>query len=229
MTTECAGFWHGVRSSEMPMRPWWIYALRIAIFLTAVAGFAKGDPIYGVFCLLGLGLALVPAFLARSPNAAVPFEVEVVLLFLMLMDMTLGNMLGFYVRMPWYDKALHLGNSMLVGGIAFFAVYVAHATHRMQFKPWSDGVAILLLTLGLGAVWEIGEYAADQLVGARSQGSPGMSPLADTMADLMLDGLGGLLAAVIGPLYIRYSARSRRRVAELTHLLSQRERALPAR
>lgn len=205
------------------MRPWWIYALRMAILVTAVAGFVRGDVVYGLFCILGLCLALVPAFLARTLRAHTPLEIEVVLLLLMVGDMTLGNTLGLYAKVHWYDKALHLGNSILVGGIAFFAVYIAHATGRTRFRPWLHGTAILLVTLGLGALWEIGEYGADRLLGGRSQGSPGMGPLEDTMADLILDALGGVLASVVGPLYMRYSSRSRRRVRELGDLLSRRE------
>ncbi len=79
--------------------------------------------------------------------------------------------------------------------------------------PILDGIAIFLITLGLGALWEIAEFAGDQLLGMHAQGSPEMGPLTDTMWDLIMDGLGGVLAAVLGPIYMKHSRKSRARVA----------------
>ena len=197
-------------------------ALRVVIFLTAVATMVRGSVLYGLFCLLALGLTLVPAIIARSTRARTPFELELVLLVLMVGDMTLGNLLGLYVMLPGYDKVLHLGGSTLIGLIGFLAVYLLHATGRTDLRPWLDGILILFVTLGVGALWEISEYAVDHLLGRATQGSPGMSPLDDTMIDLVLDGVGGVVAAVLGPLYMRYSARSRQRARELVAAISRR-------
>ena len=46
-----------------------------------------------------------------------------------------------------------------------------------------------------------------------------MAPLDDTMFDLALDGIGGLLAAIIGPIYMRRSGRSRLRVQAFAELM----------
>ncbi|HEY4180895.1 MAG TPA: hypothetical protein VGM90_28830 [Kofleriaceae bacterium] len=43
------------------------------------------------------------------------------------------------------------------------------------------------------------------------------------MIALALDGVGGLLAAIIGPLYISHSVRSRRRVRAIAELIIQRD------
>ena len=197
-------------------------ALRIVILLTAVGSMVRGSVLYGLFCLLALGLTLVPAIIARSAQARMPFELELVLLGLMVGDMTLGNLLGLYVRVPWYDKALHLGSSTLIGLIGFLSVYVLRATGRTALRPWLDGLLIFLVTLGVGALWEIAEYAVDHLLGRATQTSPGMGPLDDTMIDLVVDGIGGMVAAVLGPLYMRHSARSRQRARELVAMISRR-------
>ena len=182
----------------------------------------RGSVLYGLFCLLALGLTLVPAIIARSTRARTPFAFELVLLVLMVGDMTLGNLLGLYVKLPWYDKVLHLGSSTLIGLIGFLAVYLLHATGRTDLRPWLVGVLILFVTLGVGALWEIAEYAVDHLLGRATQSSPGMAPLDDTMIDLIVDGVGGVVAAALGPLYMRYSARSRLRARELVALISRR-------
>ena len=208
-------------------RPWetrLAWALRIAILLTAIGEMVAGDLAYGLFCVAALALTLMPAVMARSSHVSLPFEVELVLLWLLVTDMIFGYLLGLYLTIPWFDKVLHLSNSVLLGMVAFLAVYVLHFTGRTRQHAVIDGLAILLLTLGLGALWEIGEYGIDALLHRATQGSPALNPLDDTMVDLMLDGLGGLLGAVLGPLYMRRSRRSRRRIQAFAEAVTRRER-----
>lgn len=196
--------------------------LRAAILITAVAEIAEGDVLYGLFCLAALGITTALARLARAADTTSPVAIDVVLLWLMVADMTLGNLLGLYVSLPWYDKALHFGSSTLIGLLGFLFIYMMHATGRTQFRPWLDGFAILLVTVGLGAAWEIAEYAVDRVLGRATQGAPGLAALDDTMLDLALDGVGGVVAAIIGPLYMRHSKRSRRRVRAIAELIVKR-------
>ena len=78
------------------------------------------------------------------------------------------------------------------------------------------------MTLGVGALWEIVEYGLDSVLHRGAQGSPIMVPLDDTMWDLMLDGAGGALGAILGSIYIQLSNRSRCRFAAFAHYLSLR-------
>lgn len=191
---------------------------RSAILVTSIAEFARGDALYGAFCLLALVLTLAPAIYVRRLDVGIPLEIELALLWLMVTDMTLGNWLGLY-QLTWYDKVLHLSSSILIALIGFLAIYVLHLTHHTQFHPVLDASAILLVTLGIGAVWEIAEYGVDRMFARASQGSPGLSAIDDTMIDLMMDGLGGIVGAVLGPLYIRHSRRSRAMVRAFRALL----------
>jgi hypothetical protein len=204
------------------VRPWLARVLpRGAILITAIGELVTGDILYSVFCLIALALTLVPAIRARSMNAGIPLELELILLWLMVADMTLGNWLGLY-HLVWYDKALHLSSSVLVALLGFLAIYLLHLTHHTRFHPVLDAIAILLVTLGIGALWEISEYGVDKLFGRASQGSPGLPPLDDTMFDLVLDGVGGVVGAIVGPLYIRHSRRSRAIVRSFRELLDAR-------
>lgn len=204
------------------------WMLRAAILATAAAHAVRGDVIYGVYCALAAGISIIPALVARSARAAWPIEIDLVYLWFLLSDATLGNLGGLYTRIAWYDKALHIGSSILVGVIAFYAVYLAHFLGRTSRHPWIDGVAILLVTLGLGALWEIAEYTVDQVLHRSTQGSPAQGPLDDTMWDLILDGLGGVVGAVVGPLYMHRSRRSRARLDAVGELLAARRVAAHA-
>jgi len=205
----------------MPCGSWLLrLAPRVAILVTAAAELVYGSLVYGGFCVIALVLTLIPAMRARTLDAGIPLELELGALWLMIADMTLGNWFGLY-ELSWYDKALHLSSSALIGMVGFLAIYVLHLTHRTRFHPWLDGVAILLVTLGLGALWEIGEYGVDQLLGRATQGAPNMNAIDDTMIDLMLDGVGGVIGAIVGPWYIKRSTESRERVAALGRLIEQ--------
>ncbi|CAN5909297.1 hypothetical protein BH11MYX2_BH11MYX2_10080 [soil metagenome] len=198
--------------------------LRVAILVTAIAEVMQGDVLYGTFCFVALLLTLVPMFHARRADAGIPVALELVLLWFMVADMTLGNWLGLY-HLTWYDKAIHLSDSLLVSTIGFLVIYVLHLTHRTRFRFWLDALTILLVTLGIGAVWEIAEYGVDQLLAIRTQGSPGLSPIDDTMFDLILDAVGGIAGSVLGTIYIVHARRKHRIIDSLTGLLQREEEA----
>jgi hypothetical protein len=221
--TDPASTGGGVRRDvHWEIRMAWV--LRAAIAATAIAHLLGGDPLYGLFCIAAVVIVLIPAAVAKSSLGNLPIRIELAVLWIVVADMTLGQLGGLYLSVPWYDKALHLGNSALLGMVAFLAVYMLHFIGRSRQHPWVDGAAILLLTLGLGALWEIGEYAIDQVLGRATQGAPGMGPLDDTMWDLILDGSGGLLGALFGPLYMHHSRESRRRIERFARLIERRGR-----
>ncbi|MFN0245368.1 MAG: hypothetical protein ACKV2T_00585 [Kofleriaceae bacterium] len=199
------------------------HALRVVILGTAIVAVVRGETLYGLYCVLALVVTLIPAVSARDINAGIPIELELGLLWLMFTDMTLGNSLGLY-ELAWFDKALHLTSSFLIALVAFLTIYVLHSSRKIAFRAWLDGIAIVLVTLGFGALWEIGEFSVDHVFGRRTQGAPAMSPLDDTMVDLVLDAVGGVLGATFGPLYMRYSPRSRTLALELGDLVAQRLR-----
>ena len=201
-----------------------IWFLRAVVLGTSVMIIGRGEWVFGMFCVLAVVLSLVPTLAAHSAKAAWPPELELLLLWFLLMHVTFGNLLDLYTHLAWFDKALHLGDSAMIGFVAFLAVYVGHFLRHERAHPWLDGFAILLATLGLGAMWEITEYAYDHLFGSGSQGSPTLSPIDDTMWDLILDGVGGVIAAIAGPIYMHHSKRSRARVAQFAEARARRVR-----
>ena len=198
------------------------WMLRVTLVVSALVFLATGRLALGVFCILGVALAVVPSIAARPAHFIWPFEVELVLLFLVTAHASLGYLFGLYARLVLFDKMVHFTDSALIGFLAFLAVYLAHYLRSDRSHPWIDVFAILFITLGIGALWEICEFASDQLLGTHTQGSQLMGPLADTMWDLMVDGAGGIVAAVLGPLYMRHSRRSRARVTVFAEQLAAR-------
>lgn len=186
------------------------WAMRLAILAMATFHAISGEFLLVGYCLLALGVLLVPPVLARTSGANVPVELEIVLVVLLLTDMILGKGFAFYERIVYWDKVIHLGNSALLGFIGFLLLFVLRSTGRLRITaPIAIGF-VAWLTLGLGAAWELGEYGIDRMFGTATQGSPTMPPLDDTMWDLILDAIGGLVGGAVGVVYLRHSLRARR-------------------
>ncbi|MEK7582797.1 MAG: hypothetical protein AAB483_00090 [Patescibacteria group bacterium] len=91
----------------------------------------------------------------------------------------------------WY---LETGNSYfhLVGG--FFIALLVASYYANEFGKLSQPFrlfALLGIVMGIGVLWEFHEFALGRLVGVSLQGD-----LADTIKDLFLDTLGGLIASL---------------------------------
>lgn len=209
----------------LDISPWEIktaWVLRSLIILTIVWHTYHGAWLYSLLCLLALVLIIIPPFLAKTNKVNIPVEIELVVLWWLVADMTFGRLLGLYQTSIWYDKIIHLGNSGLFGLIAFLAIYALKMTGQLQTGYFINLLAIALLTLGLGAFWEILEYITDLIFKEGAQGSPLMSPLNDTMWDLILDGLGGLVGGIIGSWYMKSSKRSLARWRTFMNIVSRR-------
>lgn len=222
-TTDCEPCAH-------PTPPWEVataWALRAVIFATLLVHISSGQWLFAGLCILAISILLLGPLLSRSLTAGIPVELELIMLWWLVADMSLGRLANLYEASLWFDKTLHFVNPALLGWFAFTALYTLHAMGRLGISPITMLFGNTLLTLGMGALWEIAEYLADLVFGMGAQGSPLMAPLDDTMADLMLDGLGGALGGLVGYLYIRYSRRSRCRIRDLTRFITFRERSLP--
>lgn len=161
--------------------------LRFTTIATVIAVVARGDAFYGAFCLFALGAVTVAGYWR------VPIGLEVAVLGLMFLDMTVGNALGVYRLVPWFDKVMHLACAMLLGGVLFI---VLDARSRLP-RSLVAGAAVLL-TLGVGAVWELAELVVDHTLARHTRTSPTMSAREDTMFDLATDAAGGVLGVLLG-------------------------------
>jgi len=207
---------------SVPAATWEIrtaWFLRLLIVGTAAAHVARGEYLYALLCIAVIALLVAPPLLARSSRANMPVELELLALWGAVGDMTLGRLAGLYGGTVWFDKLLHFGNSVLIGLVAFLIVYALRFTGRLRTSAFVEVFVILLLSLGIGGLWEIAEYVADLVFREGAQGSPGMTPLDDTMWDLILDGGGGLLGALLGAPYLRWSRRSACRVQAFAELV----------
>ncbi|MAU23755.1 MAG: hypothetical protein CMH13_24945 [Martelella sp.] len=194
------------------MAPLWeirlAWIMRALILATGTFHLLQSEVLYGLLCFSALALILAPSLVAHSTRLTIPVEIELFVLWWLVTDMTLGRFLDLYGTLPFYDKAIHFGNSGLLAIISFLAIYALKMTCRIRTGFVLNLTGIFLLTLGAGALWEIVEFGIDAVLNSGMQGSPVLAPLEDTMWDLIVDGMGGLFGGLLGALYMRGSRRS---------------------
>ena len=113
-----------------------------------------------------------------------------------------GSALGFYYAIPWWDLFLH-GMFGVVAAAALVGLL------RCRVKPMGavlEAVVVFLSVMGLAALWEVGEYVTDLVMGGDAQRvlqalQNGGSPVGDTMTDIIITAVGVLAYAIITTLW----------------------------
>lgn len=155
------------------------------------------------------GIALVmflPVLLGQRFGVRIPPEFEVLAVIFVYASLYLGEVQGYYQRFWWWDIALHSASGLLLGILGFLLVYVIneHENLELHMKPSFTALFAFMFALGMGALWEIFEFGADALLGMNMQ----RGSLTDTMTDLIVDGIGALVIALLGYSYLREPQRT---------------------
>ncbi len=185
---------------------------RITVVLQSVIALGLALEIYdrqwlNVFIVAGiLLLTLAPRVLARGLRLFIPPEFELLTIAFVFASLFLGERRDYYERFWWWDLALHTTSGGLLGILGFLLVYLLNATPRvgMEMRPGFIALFAFSFSLAVGTLWEIFEFAMDQLAGTNMQ-KPMFgddSGLTDTMWDLIVDALGALAIASYGYIYM---------------------------
>lgn len=190
-----------------------IFLLIAGIYILIFGGANGAERIFGLFILIALAIINAPAFFTRNKIRAIPIEIELLLLFMVLFELVGGDALGLYVKLPHYDNFMHFMLPLYVALIGMMLVYTAYFFGKLKASLSVMAGIIVLLTIGLGGVLEMGEYTYDKYLSqgplgeitgnTQMQGSPTQDPLDDTMNDLFTDTAGAIVGALIGVLLIR--------------------------
>lgn len=165
------------------------------------------------FLVLAIMLvSLLPYALSRHFRVHVPAEFQVLTVIFVFATLFLGEIRSYYERIWWWDMALHASSGLLLAIAGFLLVYVLNGNARvdLHLRPRFVALFAFLFAVTVGVLWEIFEFAMDQLFGMQMQkpmlGDP--SGLTDTMWDLIVDALGALVISVFGWWYMKRGQRS---------------------
>jgi hypothetical protein len=190
-----------------------IFLLIAGIYITLFGGANGAERIFGVLILVALAIINAPAFITRNRIRAIPVEIELLLLAMVLFELVGGDALGLYVKLPYYDNFMHFMLPLYLALIGMMVVYTMYYYGRLKMSLAEMAIVIVIVTIGFGGILEMGEYTYDKYLSqgplgditgnTQMQGSPTQDAHEDTMNDLFTDTAGGIVGALIGVLLIR--------------------------
>lgn len=181
------------------------YLMWAALFGETVISLATGRYSTAFIGALTFGLSLLPILAHRFFGIRFPAGFVAATVFFIIATLFLGEVGGFYERYWWWDLLLHSGSAIGFGMIGTVLVILLLGGTRLEASAFLASVFAFTFALSIGALWEIFEYGMDQAFGLNMQ----KSGLDDTMGDLIVDCIGGLVGASAGYTYIKLGPRGR--------------------
>jgi hypothetical protein len=127
-----------------------------------IFGGANGaERIFGLLILIALVIINAPAFFTRGRIRALPVEIEVLLLLMVLFELVGGDALGLYVKLPHYDNFMHFMLPLYLALIGMMVVYTMYFYGKLKASYGAMAFVIIIMTIGFGAILEMGEYTYD--------------------------------------------------------------------
>ena len=201
--------------------------LKIILAVGAVLEAIQGNWLYAIFTAGVVIVAFLPMLLGHRMHVRIPPEFELLAVIFVYASLYLGEVHNYYIKYWWWDILLHTGSGFILGIFGFLLVYVIneHDDLEMHMKPSFVGLFAFMFALGMGALWEISEFAVDQLFQMDTQGGS----LIDTMSDLIVDGIGALIISLLGYRYLRANQSDSFLERWIHHFITLNRRYFPHR
>ncbi len=175
------------------------YILRLSIIIAIIGAIWNKNWEVVFFSSLALGLTFLPALIERNYKIYLPAELEFIIILFIYAALYLGGIKGYYTSIWWWDVILHFASAIALGFIGFLIMYVLYHEKKVKTSPILIALFSFCFALAIGATWEIYEFAVDSFFGFNMQ----KSGLIDTMWDLIVNSIGGLIAAIVGYFYVK--------------------------
>ena len=143
-----------------------------------------------VHTLFALAVLLSCWFILQKSRFRLPKAIYNLVVIFIFLAMFLGKVCGFYREFYYWDKFLHLISGMILAYIGYLIFYkLTREIDRKRLNPLLGVLFSLFFSISMAGVWEIHEFATDQLFGLDSQ----KNSLIDTMGDIIAGTIGGVL------------------------------------
>lgn len=150
-----------------------------------------------------LALTMVPAAMADFFHLRIPIGFYAAIVLFLFGTVFLGEAYDFYERFWWWDIVLHGASALGFGIIGVVLALVMFEGEQYAAPPLAIAVIAFGFAVTIGVIWEVFEFAMDQVFGLNMQ----KSGLMDTMSDLIVNSIGALLGAASGYAFLRGRAR----------------------
>lgn len=185
--------------------PKYIYVIWSTLIMAFGFGIFRQDWSTVFISLMTLAISLYAVSLSQRASIRIPASLLTAIIIFIYSTLFLGEVHNFYERFWWWDVILHTGSAVGFGLMGAIILILLFRQKKVTASPVLVSVFVFTFALAIGAVWEIFEFAMDKFLGFSMQ----ENSLADTMADLIVDSIGALLAAGVTYSYLtqgKYSA-----------------------
>jgi len=163
-----------------------------------VGGVASGNLTWVPAAVISLLISEIPSLLRRDLSLVLPAELNFLIVLALFLHVV-GGFSNLYNVLPGWDHLTHMMSASLIGVLGLvIVVSIDKYVDSIYLPRFFIAVFIVLLTMAVGVIWEIMEFANDSLLHTHLQYG-----LDDTMIDLFFDGLAGFLVAILGARYLR--------------------------
>ncbi len=181
---------------KIPLIVWLIWTALIV----SIVGSLWGQYWSAVMISSGtLFLTWLPIAYADRFSIKIPIRFAAAVAVFIFATLFLGEIKDFYGKYWWWDIVLHTGSAVAFGLSGFILIFMLFEGDRFAAPPIAIAFLSFCVAMAIGAIWEIFEFAMDQIFGMSMQ----KSGLIDTMWDLIVNALGALFAAGTGFLYLK--------------------------
>ena len=176
-----------------------VRAIQAVLLLGAGLGIYEGRWSTVFVALATWALTLSPRRFALWLGITLPKSFLLAIVFFIFATLYLGEVADFYERFWWWDMVLHGGSAVGFGLLGFLFIFMLFEGDRFAAPPFAIAILSFATAVSIGAIWEIFEFAMDQIFGLNMQ----KSGLPDTMGDLIIDTIGAGLGSGAGYLYLK--------------------------
>lgn len=180
-------------------RPLVVWVIQTILAAEAVVGTLTQSWASVFVALSTLLLTFLPQRFARFFGIKLPGSILAAIVIFIFATLFLGEVANFYHRFWWWDVALHFLSALSFGTMGFLLIFMLFEGDRYAAPPWALAMLAFAVGLSIGALWEIFEFAMDQIFGMNMQ----KSGLIDTMKDLIIDTIGAAIGAFAGYLFLK--------------------------
>jgi len=172
-------------------------AMQAGMIAVVVAGVVSHNYTWVPAAIISLFVSAIPAILRRDLNLVLPPELNFWIVLALFLHVV-GGFSNLYNDLPGWDHLTHIMSASLIGAIGFVIVVIVDKyVATIYLPPRFLAVFIILLTMAVGVIWEIMEFANDSLLHTHLQYG-----LDDTMLDLFFDAIAGFVVAFVGARYL---------------------------
>lgn len=151
----------------------------------------------GLLVIVTAAMILSPTLVRHRLPLLIPIWLEMAIATFVYGCFFLGEVVGLYDRIWWWDMMLHTASGLLFSAVGLL---LAHGLGGLRLAPRVAFLFAVMFAMSVGMFWEFFEFAYEAVFGVDMQTaklSDG-SGLTDTMLDLMLNAVGAVAVAVYG-------------------------------